>query len=277
MGYLVTADGSVHRIDGVAGAAWIRAAEEARLPAKFRAVIPAPRQDFVLGWQENEDLTLFSAGSSEALVLQQAVSAFALSPSGSAAAAYSHDRGIVVWKGLPRHPESRAIDSRGIGGELRALAVSDDGHRVVAGFEAGGQHSLYSLEDGQASLLGALNPAALAFLPGSRRAAAASGDGVFLLDGSLQYLAPNDDAVRGLAASADGTRLFLALADGVRILRTDGSGSKDVRCKCAPSAFERLNDVNLFRLTDPARGTLWLFDGRLDRERAFFVPREVAQ
>lgn len=277
LGFVLGGSGTLQTVEGIAGASWIGPAVPGHL--RFQTALVSPRQDYVLGVTESGELIMKDLGTNEdATVLLAPTAKVALSPTGAAAAAYSSDeRAILVWTGMPRNASAQRIALTGIEGDLGALAVSDDGSYVLAAFRSGEADALYRLHDGESELISKVGSSVVAFLPGKHQALVAdtSSGNIFVLRTSLDFLAAEDSGVAAIATSADGTRLFVATTDGVRVIRVDGAGELQRVCDCSPAALERLNDSNLFRLTDAARGTLWLFDGRSGQERVFFVPAEV--
>jgi hypothetical protein len=82
-----------------------------------------------------------------------------------------------------------------------------------------------------------------------------------------------------VAGSRDG-RLAVAINEGrssAVVLRIDETSAAVVECGCAIGSLHRMNGNALFRLTEPASGTVWVLDADSAPPRVVFVPKGGAQ
>lgn len=216
----------------------------------------------------------------------------AMSPGGSAAALYYREAGLLrVLKGLPDTVStSWSYDARLLPGPLAALAVSDDGDAVLAATGDGDQRTIVLLAPEQQwrYLTTAGAPASIAFLGGSSDAVIADGGAnqVFLIRdvtgaAAMIPLAGEAEGVSrpvAVAASADNRRVVIANSDpgGIISVGLEGGDVEAVACRCVPTGLHRLNGKSVFRLNEPSRSQLYVFDGDSPESRIVFVPPSAA-
>ena len=211
-----------------------------------------------------------------------------LSPSGTVAAIYRSASGhIQVFTGFPDAPVlAGEADVSSLPGSLTALAVSDDGAAVLAGFSGTDSGSVQLVDSvGNVSpLLSLAHPSSIAFLTRSRSALVADGGAnkIYLVQdvtGSAQataILIDSDGVANPVAVESSGDNRLTLVANSqsgtVLILDQAGGAPVSVRCFCVPSGLTRLSGNAVFRLTELSSGPLWLIDADAPEPRILFVP-----
>jgi hypothetical protein len=218
----------------------------------------------------------------------EAADVIALSPNGSKVAIYSaQENSIRIATGLPDAPVwSRARSTSGIPGQLRLLAISNDGAALVAAFTSDGADSLLRMDaDGAAPvIMTSSHISGLRFAGDSRDLLVTDDvdDTVYLardVSGSPSpvLLAGASEGIAGPIAaefSAD-KRLVIVLngrAGNIVLLDPAGGDRSVFACACVGTGLSRLNGNAVFRLNDPSAGPLWVFDGDAPRPRIVFIP-----
>ncbi len=203
-----------------------------------------------------------------------------LSPSGTAAALYYADSGVLrIFTGLPDSPAPAAETV--LDGTLSTFALSDDGRAAIAQLADGGGSWLIGADGKRTALLTAEPLAVVAFRPGSQDAVAAGRDPRILLISaetaqvSLTPARRSDSSTPVAAAfAADGKRVFLAGGEGlIESIGLDGDSSATVSCECSPSGLYPLSGTELYRLTAPSDRPLLVFDGTTVPGRVLFIPQ----
>jgi len=276
----------VRAVLGIPGAAVL--GEPFEFPFEIRSAAVSPRQDYilVLAGEEREChlLRFDSQGGKAERISEVAPGAtrVLLSPSGAAAALYREADGLIqVITGLPEAPAMH-WRSTASGAPLAAMALSDDGETLLAA-SAGEPPLTWVLGAGGGARPVPVGPASgMAFRGQSRDAAVITADGTvwFLRDvnGAAEYrVVAGPDArfagAEAVALSEDGARIFLASRSGtVAFLRLDGTATDTGHCRCAPSGLHPLNRAGLFRLNEPSRQPLMLWDAGAGPPRFWFVP-----
>jgi hypothetical protein len=166
---------------------------------------------------------------------------------------------LHVWRGLPESPEVLRSSSAG---DVRALAISDDGSLVAVAADSGiTMHS-----EAGALVIASGDFSALAFLPGSRDLLAAepgldrvlriTGEGFTEFAGTAQGVA----APQGLAASRDGKHIAVAGAQGTLILNSSsGAAVASAPCECSFTTAQSLKGDAVFLIT-AVDGGQWVLD-----------------
>jgi hypothetical protein len=206
----------------------------------------------------------------------------AFSPSGTAAALAAAGR-VQVVTGLPDAPApAGTVDA---GRAPGSFAISDDGALLL--FAARGSIRLVGTAGENRKLMDAGDGALVAFAPGGHDAAVAdpAGAGVVLFRdiagaATQSVLAPPGDSIAapvGLAFSSDGRKLYVAssAARSVTVLDPATAERSAIACDCAPAGLFPMG--NLFRLTEPGAGPLWLLDAGGGDPRIVFVPAAAVQ
>jgi hypothetical protein len=284
LGFLFDPANGIQPILGVPGAATIGPPLD--LGMQLLSVAVSPQQDYALATTDSDGTLTIGLGSSVSL-RRQTISVApdalaALSPTGSAAAVYDQGRNrIQVITGLPDAPAITCeFDLSALPGALLALAISDGGDAVLAGFSDG---VVALVSDGRVRTISAPERATAArFLRKSGDAVIAGRSGVYLVrdvTGAAEttLLAAEADGISepiAVAASNDGKRVFAASARSraVAVIELAAGAITVTSCSCEPSALAALNGNAVFRLTEPSGGPVWLFDGDSSEPRIVFVP-----
>src|ERR1035437_4010643 len=206
----------------------------------------------------------------------------AFSPSGTAAALAAAGR-VQVVTGLPDAPApAGTVDA---GRAPGSFAISDDGALLL--FAARGSIRLVGTAGENGKLMEAGEGALGAFAPGGHDAAVAdpAGAGVVLFRdiagaATQSVLAPPGDSIAvpvGLAFSSDGRKLYVAssAARSVTVLDLTTGSRSAIPCDCAPAGLFPMG--NLFRLTEPGAGPMWLLDASGGDPKMVFVPAAAVQ
>ena len=206
----------------------------------------------------------------------------AFSPSGTAAALAAAGR-VQVVTGLPDAPApAGTVDA---GRAPGSFAISDDGALLL--FAGRGSIRLVGTAGENRKLMDAGDGALVAFAPGGHDAAVAdpAGAGVVLFRdiagaATQSVLAPPGDSIAvpvGLAFSSDGRKLYVAssAARSVTVLDLTTGSRSAIPCDCAPAGLFPMG--NLFRLTEPGAGPMWLLDASGGDPKMVFVPAAAVQ
>ncbi|MGH9631067.1 MAG: hypothetical protein ACRD7E_22395 [Bryobacteraceae bacterium] len=290
---LDSAAGSLRPILGTPGSTTLGQPVES--PFRFRLAVFPRGQKYALAAAEGQPFLMrinLDRPSDAPLMINGAdaqVDALSLSAGGDVAALYrKSDRSLQILSGLNTSPQAGArLDAAMIPGDVKSLAISEDGRLVLIGIvhESGG--SVWGMgTEGEPPrmLMRVSEPSALAFVPGTYDAliADAGGNAVHLLRNAAGNGLPVvlADASSGVAepaavlASADGSRAFIANTGtrSVLIAHLSGTSSTIHSCDCAPSALQPLRSPSAFLLTSLSSGKLWLLDAYESEPRIFFVP-----
>jgi DNA-binding beta-propeller fold protein YncE len=211
-----------------------------------------------------------------------------LSPAGTAAALYYRSSArIVVLTGLPAAPSpARELSFPYSWFSLGALAVSDDGEKILAVNTDGGIDSLFAVTQSENLRFVATleRVAALRFIRGTSDAllADAGQNRIYLIReaGASEEVVPLADESQGISkpvavdASWDRSRVLVANSDpaGILVLDIQTRLSTLIPCACQPTGLHRLRGGSAFLLTEPSSSPLWLLDGDSASARAVFVP-----
>ena len=208
-------------------------------------------------------------------------SRFVLSPSQSAAAFYDDGaERIQIVTGLPDSPKVvRELTTAGGFGPVTALAVSDDGGRVLAG--AGLSLWIFDEATGLSSITPDGQITALCFRSDSRDGFLALQSGQILkLSGSAGLLSlgtaagSNDASPIAMRVSSDGTRGYIALNNGTfSVVDFRAGTAATLSCHCTPDGLEPLGLSGVFRINESSiDAPLLLLDVSRDTPRLWFVP-----
>lgn len=272
---------------GIPGAAVL--GESLTLPPITGAMI-APRQDYALVSTATAAVSVLDLKTLEINEIQRAIPASRMfvSPTGSAAALYLADTGAIqILTGLPHTPRvEREFSIAGLGTDLGALAISDDGRLILAALR--GQQTVMAIGAGgtrEIAVPGAVS--AIAFRASTHDAllANAADDQVWLIrdvDGRAEYqmLASHNDGVSEPVAidfSSDGTRALVANGPGTLVSVDLGGGGPALQAVCDHkiTGLQRLADVFLLGQDVPGNKTMYLVDASAAQPRVFFVPPEL--
>jgi len=284
--------GALRLIWGIPGSAVIGDSIFTVAPLALPAI--SPQQDFVLALDTGSgDVVLVRnlAGTAAIRRVPEALSVpdqIVLSSRGRTAAVYSSDRRRLQFlTGLPAAPTvDWEIDLPGRP-TPSALAVSDDGRTAVLGFAGGGIGWVTVLAEATERFsFAAGQPSAAAFL--HRRPDAVLTDRlykrVYLIEDAagaarVRTLADERDGISdpiAVAISGDDSRVFVANAatGTIAIIDLRGGPPTAIPCGCVPAGLHRLRGNEVFRLTDPVPGPLWVLDAGAAAPRIVSVPRE---
>ncbi len=282
LGYVLYEGSQLRPVYGVPGAA-VAGVEVSGMPELGAAAVCSVR-GYVVGARAGEAglVLIRDLGARLSIMkLPGAAEHVVLSPSGSAAAAYSSREGsLTVYRGLPDEPE--VAWSATPAGRLSVLAVRDDGGAVLAATA----DSLIRLTPGGGwDYLGAAaGPVSAQFLTGGGDAVVADAGlkRVYRIretagGAELLPLAGESDGVSSpvaVAASADNRRVLVANAEpgGVLSIGLEGGEAAFVGCACAPSRLARLSGDAVFQLTEADGGPVYVFDGDGPEARVTFIP-----
>ena len=206
---------------------------------------------------------------------------------GAVAALYFASAGRVqVLQGLPDSPKvAREVDVSGFQAPLGPIAVSSENSTILLAAQDVDSQALYLIPAaGEARRLGAFGSVSAAQFDRSGtdvlvadgkadavyriRDAAGSGETVLLASEKDGLVHPVD-----LAASPDG-RILVAddKAGAVMIIQQDGGSSALIPCGGALTGLSRLPGGNVFRLSDPGDGPVWILDTGNSEPRILAVP-----
>lgn len=279
----------VRPVIGIAGAAIMT--ERLDLGFDLGSAAVSPQHDYVLatgGADPALRLFIIRGRSVDARSLPGAngpPDRIVFSPTGAAALFYQDGTAQVkIVTGLPDDPSIRQLDISGLEGGAAALAISDDGQALLAGvpgsmFLAVGSNirRIQELDNASAAVFIARTHDALLLDKRGNRLMQwrdATGE-VVAVAGELEGLSQPV----AVAAARDGSRFFVANAGTRTVSVIDAKTGERiaVECQCAPTGLSSLNGRSVFRLTDPADGQIWVFDGDAPSPRIVFIPSQPAE
>ena len=278
---------SVHPILGIPGAATMGESLESGLDLRKIAISPA--QDYVLATEGGHNQVAVLATSRTPMVpvlvegADRGPDQLTISAGGRAAALYYKDRNHVqLISGLPTAPRISARLYLSAGQTPTAFAVSDNGETLLAG--VGG--SVYWVSpSGEVPILRGLHKIVSISLDSSGTALVADGIGNEIYRLRNVTGAVETDIVAGskegiaapvaVALSHDGKRAFVANGKSGVIsifdLHTKSETAK-LSCGCTPTGLDRLAGEDVFRLTEPSNGPMWVLESAAHQSRIVFVP-----
>jgi hypothetical protein len=255
--------------------------------------IVAPARDHALAITRDSELVEIRQLSGTPAVRpvlreKSVIDAMRLSPMGGEAILYRRaSNSYQLVTNLPGAPVAgEEFDLPRFHGSLTALALADGGRAALAGFSDGESGAIYLLSSsGQPSFIaGARHPSSLTFLSHSHDALVAdkADDKIYLLrnvTGNVATLLIADhregvDQPVAVEASRDGRQMFAANARSKTILSVElANGAHALHsCHCVPTTLGHLKGNALYRITEPSKGPMWLFDGDAPQPRVVFVP-----
>src|SRR5262249_34311450 len=211
----------------------------------------------------------------------------AISPSGTAAAAYTHGNKVV--RSITRVADAPGIafefDASDIPGRVQSVAISDDGALALLNFTTGEDSALWVVNStGSRWVLPAQHPSAASFLAGRHDAVIAddAAQEVFVMRGidqdasriSVASFGDGFDGIAGVAASPDGLRVFITTKKSgtVTVVDLQTSLSTVLPCRCVATGLHSLKGTSVFRLSDPADGAVAVLDASSSDPRILVVP-----
>jgi sugar lactone lactonase YvrE len=189
---------------------------------------------------------------------------------------------VQVISGLPAAPKISARLYLSAGQVPSALAISDDGQTLLAGVA----DSVYWVSSsGEVPILKHLQKIVSIALAANHTALVA--DSVANQIHRVQNVttAVEPDVVAGpkegidapiaVAMSQDGKRAFVANGKSGTIVIVDLQSKAEVgqlSCQCKPTGLDRLAGTDVFRLTEPSSGPMWVLEAAVHQSRIVFVP-----
>ncbi len=197
-----------------------------------------------------------------------AASIFAVSPTGSAAAAYyGVSKTVQVIGGLPHSPHLiQQFDASRIPGRGISIAISDDGSIALGIFAEAGKAALWTMDgSGAPRSVSSDQPSGVAFFPNQHNAIVtddATQSAFVVMDvGNAATEMPLISADGGnsfssVSASEDGQKVFLADANSgtITIVDMQTRTPTSLACQCQPTGFYQLKGTSVFQLTEPSSG-----------------------
>jgi hypothetical protein len=95
------------------------------------------------------------------------------------------------------------------------------------------------------------------------------------INGDIRKIGPvvQSGTAIGVQTNTNGSHAYVAYSDGMLAVIDVSSGvANTISCRCTPSALSAMDSSSLFRVNDPAAGTLILFDTSGAEPRTWFVP-----
>jgi len=281
---------SVRPILGIPGAATLGQALESGLD--LRKIAISPMQDYVLATEgdHNQVVVLATNHTPMAAVAVQGADRgpdqLSISAGGTAAALYyKGGNHVQVISGLPAAPKISARLYLSSGQAPSALAISDDGQTLLAGV---GDSVYWVSPSGEVPVLKGLHKIVSIALASNHTALVA--DGVANQIHRVQNVttAVEPDIVAGskegiaspvaVAMSHDGKRAFVANGKSGTIAIVDLNAKTEaglLSCQCKPTGLDRLAGTDVFRLTEPSSGPMWVLEAAAHQSRIVFVPPAV--
>ena len=214
----------------------------------------------------------------------------AISPAGGSAALYDRGSGVLqLLSGLPDSPQiAYEFDMSSLGGEVRAVAVSDDASLALVNIGNEGRAVWLIDAKGPSLPVNAVQPSQMTFIA-NRHDALIADDAtqeVFLLQSMDQnparlsglVLRGNIRQFAAIAASADG-RLIFASQNGsadIFILDLQTKRTSIVPCHCKPTVFSALKGASVFRLNGLPNGPITVLDASSVNPRTLIIPIDMA-
>jgi DNA-binding beta-propeller fold protein YncE len=287
VGLVMDASSRLRPVLGVPGAAYLD--QPLSIDASIQVAAISPHQDYGLGLRgDTRDLVLVREplGNSTISVIDGAVGTgrVILSRTGSAAILLAADgSGFRVLSGLPDAPSvAWQADLSGIANASGSIAVSDDGKAVLVAAADADHVSIFLItaDAGPRVLATAGQLGGLAFVAGRTDALigdAAANQVQIIRDvtGAASVAMISDTSgPLAVASSEDGRTIYIANTNPSGVLMVDSSSGaqQSIACDCTPTGLFPLSRGGVFRLTDPAVGDLWIFDGGTINPRIVVVP-----
>lgn len=282
--------GVLRPILGIPGAAVI--GQPMALGVEVRKLAISPLNDYVLAvaGEHNQAMVFATNRAPLAGVLVQGADRgadqIAISAGGKAAALY-YEAGsrIEVVTGLPTAPKVSSKLYLSAGQTLTAIAISDDGHTLLAG---AGDRVFEAAAGGEVPVLAELGHVSAISIPATGTAFVADsgrnqiyrvqGIGAGIETGLIAGPKDGINSPVAVAVSQDGSRVFVANAKpgSASVIDLKGeTATRTIACGCTPSGLERLAGNETFRLTEMSGRPMWMLDAGGSEPRLLFVPAEL--
>jgi hypothetical protein len=292
LGFVADANGTtIQPIIGVLGASVV--GQPLAMDSEIRNAVISPKQNLALATRgDNAEVVLIRLGADSVTMTyldagRTGADLIAISPSGTAAAAYTHSNKIVRFiTRLAQAPETAfEFDASDIAGRLQRMAISDDGALALLNFTSDEDSTLWVVNStGSRWVLPAQHPSAASFL-GARHDAIIADDAaqeVFIIRGidqdasriSVASFGDGFDAITDVAPSPDGLQIFITSrkSETVTVVDLQASLSKALPCHCVATGLHPLRGTSVFRLSDPSDGTVAVLDASSSEPRIILVP-----
>ncbi|MBZ5591124.1 MAG: hypothetical protein LAP39_02740 [Acidobacteriia bacterium] len=278
---------SIRPILGIPGAATMGQPLESGLDLRKIAISPA--QDYVLATEGEHNQVVVLATGQATLVpavvegADRGPDQLAISAGGKAAALYyKGNNHVQLISGLPGAPKISARLYLSAGQTPSTLAVSDDGQTLLAGVAG----TVYWVSpSGEVPLLKGLQKIVSISLDSNHTALVADGIGNQIhrlrnVTGAVEpdvVAGPKEGIAAPVAAvlSHDGKRAFVANSKSgvvaILDLQTKTEAGK-LSCGCTLTGLDRLAGEDVFRLTEPSNGPMWVLEAAAHQSRIVFVP-----
>lgn len=259
----------------------------------IRHAVISPKQDFALASRAADgEPVLIRFGQDSALAgpltgARAGADMIAISPAGTAAALYAHQDKVLQAIMRPADAPQIVFESNAseIAGQLRSLAISDDGTLALLNFRDGDTSTLWALSaTGARWQLPAARPTAANFLNGRHDIVVAddAAQEVFLLRGidgqstriPVAAFREGFDAISGVATSDDGRQVFITSqsAGSVTIVDLTTGSAAALPCNCEASGLYRLKGNSVFRVSDLTSSPVALLDASSAEPRVIVIP-----
>ena len=283
---------SVRPILGIPGAATVGQPLESGLD--LRKIAISPMQDYVLATEGEHNQVVVMATNHTPLVpvaiqgADRGPDQLSISAGGKAAALYyKGGNHVQVISGLPAAPKISARLYLSAGQAPSALAISDDGQTLLAGVA----DSVYWVSpSGEVPILRHLSKIVSITLASNHTALVADGTANQIHRVKNVTSAVEPDVVAGpkegiaaplaVAISHDGKRAFVVNGKSRTVAIFDLQSKTEVSqlsCQCTPTGLDRLAGTDVFRLTEPSTGPMWVLDAGAHQSRIVFVPPAVSR
>jgi len=281
---------AVRPILGIPGAATLGQPLESGLD--LRKIAISAMQDYVLATEGEHNQVVVLATNHSPLVAVAVQGAdrgpdqLTISAGGTSAALYfKGGNHVQVISGLPAAPRISARLYLSAGQAPSALAISDDGQTLLAGVA----DSVYWVSpSGEVPILRHLQKIASISLASNHTALIADSAANQIHRVQNVTTAIESDVVAGVkegisapiavAVSHDGKRAFVANGKSKTIAIIDLQSKAEVgkfSCQCSPTGLDRLAGTDVFRLTEPSNGPMWVLESTAQQSRIVFVPPAV--
>ena len=282
LGYLTEAGKTVRPVLGVPGASHI--GDSLNFPTLSLAAA-SPRQDYVLGVEaESTNLVLVTLNDSAIHGIENArpnATRIIPSPSSETVAVFFNDtKTVQVLTGLPH--ATNVVYEFQVPDEVGVIAVNSDGSSVLYSVPEGDRDGLFGRSNsGEIQKLGTAGKiSALAFAAAGADAAVADSAAQEILlvrNGALERLAGEREGILNPSAVAFSPRGVLVANEGtqsVGLLPLDGGMPQFTACDCTAKLLRTLSP-DIFQLTERTKETIYIFDGRLDEGKVWFIPAKL--
>ena len=270
---------TLHRIQGIPGAALVGPTVDFGFPVTAAAV--SPRSDSAIVLSDDGAPHLFRLNGDAPVETPidglAAPERIVFSPSGTAAALYANGS-VQVIKGLPDAASLAATVSVHARPKVRrpvpeALAISDDGAYLL--YQGTGAVELIGVAGDSRTLMDATPGAVAAFAPAGHDAAVIHSGTLTVIQDVLGAATRRDvpglTSPSAVAFSPDARTVFVASERGrtVSAINIATGDSAALACDCAPTSLVPMG--SLFRLNEMSSAPLWLLDATA-APRLVFVP-----